>query len=432
MAAIGAALEAQGQAKGPPVSHVAAVVAGNALEFYDFLTYSFFSIQIGQTFFPSQNPYANLMASLATFGAGFLTRPVGAFFIGRMGDRVGRKPAMLVTFGLMGAGMLGLALTPGYHRIGLAAPILAIAFRLIQGFALGGEVGPSTAYFIEASPPERRGFYVSLQYASQQAAVLSAGLLAVFLASRLSAQQLTDWGWRVCFLAGVAIVPFGLILRTRLVETLGETASERAAPARFATYRRLVVLSFFILTAGTIASYTLDYMSTYAQATLGMPTDISLGATVAHGLAGLVFAVVGGVLSDRFGRKPVMIAGGLATLVIVLPAFVVLGQLRTGAALYIASALIGAVYAIGAAAALSATTEQLPKAARSAALAFTYALAISCFGGSTQFVVHGLTHLTGSPLTPAYYMMASGLIGLVAMVLMRESAPVKASAGPSL
>jgi len=190
-----------------PFRHVAAVTLGNALEFYDFTTYGFFAIYIGRTFFPSSTPGTSLLLSLATFGAGFLTRPVGAMVIGPLGDRIGRKPAMLFSFALMGLAMIGMALTPSYARIGVTAPILVVLFRLLQGFALGGEVGPTTAYMVEAAPPTRRGFYASLQYASQDAAGLTAGLVGTLLASLLSAAQLQDWGWRVVLLLGASVVP---------------------------------------------------------------------------------------------------------------------------------------------------------------------------------------------------------------------------------
>ena len=147
----------------PPLKrHVAAVTIGNALEFYDFLTYSFFAIYIGETFFPSTDPASSLLASLATFGAGFATRPLGGLVLGMLGDRWGRKPAMFLSFTLMGLGMLGVVFTPSYASIGVAAPVLLICFRLIQGFALGGEVGPTTAFLIEAPPPEQRGFYLAV------------------------------------------------------------------------------------------------------------------------------------------------------------------------------------------------------------------------------------------------------------------------------
>ena len=203
-----------------PARHVAAVCVGNALEFYDFVTYAFFAAQIGRCFFPSQARDVILLASLATFGAGFLTRPLGAWVIGRMGDRRGRKPAMLLSFALIGIASIGLPLTPSYASIGALAPILVIGFRLLQGFALGGEVGPSTAFMMEAAPLHRRGLYISLQSMSADAATLAAGAIGVVLAHLLNESQLDAWGWRVALLAGAVIVPFGLYLRRTLGETL--------------------------------------------------------------------------------------------------------------------------------------------------------------------------------------------------------------------
>jgi MFS family permease len=198
---------------------IAAVVIGNALEFYDFLTYAFFAVQIGHAFFPSRNPSSSLLLSLATFGAGFLMRPVGGVVIGRMGDRVGRKPAMLLSFSCMGIAMTGLALTPTYASIGIAAPLLVITFRLLQGFALGGEVGPTTAYLMEAAPLEKRGLYASLQYSTQGLAVMTAGLIGVLLARLLEPEALDAWGWRVALQVGTLKVPFGLFIRRSHPET---------------------------------------------------------------------------------------------------------------------------------------------------------------------------------------------------------------------
>ncbi len=199
---------------------VVAVALGNALEFYDFITYAFFAAQIGRTFFPSDRAGVSLLASLATFGAGFLTRPLGALVIGRMGDRRGRKPAMLLSFGLIGVAVIGLPLTPSYAAIGIWAPALVVGFRLLQGFALGGEVGPSTAFLMEAAPLMRRGFYISMQAMSADAAVLAAGLVGVVLAHWLSPAQLDAWGWRLALGLGAVIVPFGWLMRRTLVETL--------------------------------------------------------------------------------------------------------------------------------------------------------------------------------------------------------------------
>src|SRR5579859_2016708 len=284
---------------------IAAVAAGNALEFYDFLTFSFFATQIGNVFFPAHSEDSRLLMSLATFGVGFLVRPLGGFFIGRMGDRKGRKPAMLFSFGLMGLSIAGLALTPSYASIGLAAPVLVVLFRLIQGFALGGEVGPASAFLMEAAPSSRRGLYVALQFCTQWLAILVAGIVGLVLASKLSPAALEQYGWRVAFLVGVLIVPLGLIVRRHLPETLPAPESARAAvPLDWG----VVVRGLFILAGGTIATYTLNYLTTYASHTLGMPSKIAFGATTICGLCGVVFTLVGGHLADRLGRKPVMLA----------------------------------------------------------------------------------------------------------------------------
>ena len=165
---------------------LAAVVAGNALEFYDFLVFGIFAGQIGAIFFPGQLPTRQLFLTLATAGVGFLGRPFGGLILGPLGDRIGRKPAMLFSFGLMGASIVGLALTPSYAAIGVAAPVLVVVFRLLQGFALGGEVGPTTAFLTEAAPNGRRGFYVALQFATQQAATVAAAIVGVILSTLLT------------------------------------------------------------------------------------------------------------------------------------------------------------------------------------------------------------------------------------------------------
>jgi MFS transporter, MHS family, citrate/tricarballylate:H+ symporter len=410
-----------------PASHVGAVVIGNALQFYDFLTYAFFAAQIGRTFFPSHDPTTSLLASLATFGAGFLTRPIGAVIIGGMGDRIGRKPAMIFSFALMGAAIVGLALTPSYAQIGIAAPIAAIAFRLAQGFALGGEVGPSTAYLIEAAPPRRRGFYVSLQYMTQDAAVLAAGLIGLLLSNLLNGQALDQWGWRVAFLIGAAIVPFGLIMRRRLAETLHEGAHVEAdaGPEGLRPYLKVAVLALVMLASGTVCSYVMSYMTTYASVTLHMASNLAFGATVVVGLCGVVFDPIGGWLSDRFGRRPVMIAPWAVLLAAVLPCFWSISHFRNATALLGATALLTIPAVTAASSVLVSVTESLPRRIRSGALATIYALAISTFGGTTQFMITWLIRATGNPLAPAWYMMGAVALGLVAMSFMHETAPAR-------
>jgi MHS family citrate/tricarballylate:H+ symporter-like MFS transporter len=404
-----------------------AIAVGNGLEFYDFVTYAFFATQIGHTFFPSKTPGLSLLSSLATFGVGFLTRRLGAIVIGRYGDRAGRKPAMMVSLCLIGVALTGLALTPSYAAIGTLAPILVIMFRLLQGFALGGEVGPSTAFMLEAAPPSRRGLYASLQATSADAAALIAGLVGVALASSLDGAQLDAWGWRIALLLGVCIIPFAFVLRRTLTETLTETLAA-PAPADAGSvsgpgYVRVFVLGLIMLSAGTTNNYVLEYMTTYASNTLGMPAAVSFGATAALGASGLVCDTLGGWLSDRIGRKPVMIIPWVLLILAIYPSFWILEQLRTRTALLAVSAILNGIQTLSSATIIVTITESLPKRVRSGAFALIYALAISVFGGSTQFLVALIIHTTGNPLAPAWYMLGAVTIGLIAMFRLPETAP---------
>jgi MFS transporter, MHS family, citrate/tricarballylate:H+ symporter len=409
--------------------HVAAVTAGNALEFYDFLTYAFFAAQIGRTFFPSADAAGSLLASLATFGAGFLMRPVGALTIGRLADRFGRKPAMLLSFTLMGVAMTGLALTPSYHAIGIAAPILAIGFRLVQGLALGGEIGPNTAYLIEAAPANRRGLYVSFQYMSQDASVLVSGLVGYALARLLSDAALDAWGWRIAFILGASIVPFGLLLRRQLVETLPpktpEAPTTTPAPGLTPSLRRIVGLGIIILAGGTTVSYVMDYLTTYATSTLHMPTSTGFLATVFLGLTGVIFDPIGGWLSDRFGRKRTMLAPWAFLLLATLPGFFLLASLRSSAVLIGLSVVLTIAASLATPSVLVSITESIPARIRAGSLGLIYAFAISVFGGSTQFTVAWLTGFTHNPLAPAWYMSVCVAFALVAMIALPETSPLR-------
>jgi len=408
-----------------PLRKVTAVGVGNALEFYDFLTFSFFAIQIGRCFFPESQTSHGLLYSLATFGIGFLTRPLGGIVIGTYGDRAGRKPAMVLSFGLMGAAILGLALTPSYAQIGIAAPILLVMFRLIQGFALGGEVGPSTAFLVEAAPPHRRGFYVSVQYMTQDLAVLAAGLVGFMLTTWLSPAALDAWGWRAALLIGTAVVPIGLYIRNNLPETIDDrqaaTPEERHVPAR------LVVLALMLMMSATIYLFGLDYITTYAQDSLNMTPALAFGATVVIGLGAVIADPISGLLSDRIGRKPVMLGAVVILVLLLVPSYMVMIKVPSVGVVYGAIAILAVLQAFLTAPALITITESLPKAVRSGALAIIYAVATSVFGGTTQFAIKGLTDLTGSPLAPAWYMSGAVVIGGIAMALMPESAPVKAA-----
>jgi MFS transporter, MHS family, citrate/tricarballylate:H+ symporter len=410
-----------------PARHVAAVVVGNALEFYDFLTYAFFAVYIGRTFFPSNSPTASLLASLGAFGAGFVTRPVGGFVIGRMGDRLGRKPAMILSFSLMGIAITGLAITPSHSMIGVAAPVLVIFFRMLQGFALGGEVGPTTAFLLEAAPPERRGFYTAFQYWTQDLSIMISGLVGFTLANLLSEQQLQDFGWRIAFLVGAAIVPFGLMMRRSLPETFHAPARGKGERVPLRPYLWIAGIGLMLLANGTIGAYTTDYMTTYAIATLHMRANVAFAATIVVGLSGVVFDLVSGALSDRIGRKPMMLIPGVLLLVSILPAFYVISHYRTTATLLGATTVLASLTALSSCPVIIWLTESFPVRIRSGSVAIIYAFSIALFGGTTQFTITWLIKATGNPLAPAWYWTAAAIVGIAAMSATRESAPRKAA-----
>ncbi len=417
----------EGAVGGRSPRHVLAVSAGNALEFYDFTTYAFFAVQIGHALFPARTAFENLMLSLLTFGVGFASRPLGGIVIGIYGDRAGRKPAILLSFALMGVSILGLALVPSYAQIGVAAPILAVAARLLQGFALGGAVGPTSAFLLEAASPADRGLYSSLQFASQGIAVLLGGLVGTILANLLGDASLAAWGWRVAFGLGALVLPFSLYLRKALPDTV-EHARSDGSPApidsSLGAQARIIVLGFLMLASATIAIYTLTYMTTFALTTLHLKANISFAATVVLGLCNTLFSVPGGWLSDRFGRKPQMLWPRILLLVAIYPCFSVLVQHPDAVTLLTATAVITALNALSASAAFTALAEAVPARMRSQVLSVTYALAIAGFGGTTQPIIAWLIHITGA-MAPAWYLTAATAVGLVAMLAMPETLPSK-------
>ena len=405
-------------------AQIVGVTLGNALEFYDFLIFTFFAVEIGRTFFPATNPQSSLLAALATFGAGFLTRPLGGLVIGVLGDRLGRRPMMLLSFALIGTASLGVALTPSYAAIGIAAPLLVLFWRLVQGFALGGEVGPSTAFLAEAAPLHRRGLYVSMQMFGQNIAVLVAGLIGLALAQVMDDATLASWGWRIALALGVGVVPIGLVLRRTLPETLPSDAPAIPAPP-LRDYRRTAIIAFLALLSGTIMTYVTNFLTTFAKTTLHLPSGTAFWATIAVGIGGTIGAPLGGWLADRYGRRPAMILPTLFVCLITLPAFWLLTVAPGKASLFVVGCGLRLSIGIALSAVLVHITEDFPARIRSGALAIVYALAISIFGGSTQFVVAWLTGVTGSPLAPAWYMAAAAVVGFAALCFARETAPLR-------
>lgn len=405
-----------------PLKRMAAIGLGNALEFYDFMISSFFAVQIGHAFFPAEFGARGLLLTLATFGVGFFMRPLGGIVIGRYGDRRGRKPAMMWSFGLMGVAILGMALTPSYARIGAAAPVLLLCFRLLQGFAVGGEVGPITAYASEAAPPGHRARYVSILQTGQGLAVLTSGLIGLLLARLLSPGDLDAYGWRLALLLGVLIVPIGLRIRSRLPETLETAVAQAAHESRGPSPWRVFFVGLMAVGAGTIAGYGLTYMATYAQDTLKLGAQLAFVTTIAQGLGYLSSAYAGGWLGDRLGhRRVLLIAFGLL-FALMLPAFVLINRWPTGVTLFLTTAALSMIH-ITAIVCLSAfLVESLAPTVRSGIFAMTYATGVALLGGTTQFMLKLLIDTTGSAYAPPWYIITALAAGIVALSQLRERA----------
>ena len=404
---------------------VAATVIGNGIEMFDFTVYSFFAVLIGKLFFPTDTPLGSLLLSVATFGLGFTTRPLGAIILGSYADRHGRKAAMLATMALMMVGSLLIACAPTYAQIGIFAPILIIVGRLLQGFSAGGEIGAATTLLMESSTANRRGFQVSWQMASQGAAALAGALIATWLSSSLSPADLEQWGWRVPFLIGLLIMPVGLYLRRHLDET-HKTAKVESSPVRelFAGYGEKLLLGVLIIAGGTVSMYVVVYyMPTYMIRILHMPPTTSFFSSCLSGLTLLVVAPLGGLLADRLrSRKTLCMFTSVLSLLLIYPAFWLLNY---SADLVVSLSLIvgmTACMALGSAASFLLLLEAFPVNVRATGVSIIYATGVTLFGGTAQLAVTWLIAKTGDPFMATWYMVGFGVISLIALVLYPEQA----------
>jgi MFS family permease len=326
----------------------------------------------------------------------------------------------------VGSAIVGL--TPTYAQIGVAAPIILVLARLVQGFSCGGEVGPATTYLLESAPLEKRAAMTAWQGYSQMLALIGGSLAGVVLSTSLTTEQLYAWGWRVPFLVGIVIAPVGLYIRRQLPETIepGERLASSRAVLRDLVrhHRRSVLAGVLVICGGTVATYTFTYVTTYAITTLHL--SVAIGTTLS--LVGFLAQIGGmavGVWADRFGRKAMLIWWRVAFAALIYPAYLVLTSPQAPlAAIFAAHVTLSALFATGLGVIYAFLPEAFPKAVRSSGLAILYALGTTIFGGTTQFVVAWLIDRTGSAMVPAWYMLAASLAGIVGVALLQPHADV--------
>lgn len=403
--------------------NVPAVVLGNALEFYDFTIYTAFAPILGRAFFPTQDPMTGLILSISTFGIGFFIRPLGAVLIGAYSDRYGRKSAMTVTIGLMAfaTGMIGLL--PSYRQIGIAAPTLLVLARLIQGFSVGGELAPSTIFLMETAPVGRECLFGSFQFAGQGLAVVMSGVVGLSIAALLPKAAVEQWGWRIAFLMGILIAPFGIYIRRRLRETLSRDQSHVSMSTILSVALRgkwqLTVLGVLVISGITVTQYFFLYAATYATAVLNYSQPIAMTINFAAGLIGMVFIVIGGALTDRFGVTRLGFMLRLAFALLIYPALSIASGANSPAVLLAVIASLMALHAVGGAAPVFLVLNAFPAAVRSTGFSISMALATTLFGGTAQIVFTWIIASTDDKLSFVYYIIGMNLVTVAACLLMQ-------------
>lgn len=411
---------------------VIAAVVGNTLEWYDFAVYGFFALTLAKLFFPAGDATVSLLLTVATFGVGFVMRPVGALVLGTLADRRGRKAALSLTILLMALGTAMIGFAPTYATAGAWAPAIIVLARLVQGFSAGGEIGGATAFLVEHAPPERRGLYASWQQASQAGALLLGSLTGALLTGLLPQAELEAWGWRVPFLMGLLIAPVGLYIRSRVDETEAFKAilRERAArpeatfsPLRdtLGQHRVAVITGIGITIAWTVCTYFfLVTMPTYAVRQLGVPQSASLLANSVGLVVIVMLAPVFGAWSDRIGRRPIMLGSALGLLLLSWPLLLWLTSQPGALNLMLAQIVFALLIAGFSGPAPAAMAELYPPAMRSTGLSIAYNLAVTVFGGFAPFITTWLIARTGSALAPAWYVMLAAAMSLTALIAGRN------------
>jgi MHS family citrate/tricarballylate:H+ symporter-like MFS transporter len=394
--------------------------SGNFLEQFDFFLFGFYATAIAKAFFPSQNETAALLNTFGVFWLGALMRPIGAIVLGAYIDRIGRRRGLIVTLAIMAVGTVVIAVCPTYATIGVAAPVIVLAGRLLQGFSAGVELGGVSVYLAEISTPGNRGFYTSFQSSSQQVAIFVASILGFVLSELMPAATVADWGWRIPFFVGCLIIPVIFVLRRTLEETPAflamkkhPTASEVFASA--VANWRIVVLGMMIAVLTTTTFYFVTvYTPTFGRTVLKLTGHDALLVTLLVAVTNFIWNPVGGALSDRIGRKPVLLTIAGLSFVTAYPALHWLVADPTFGKMLAVEMMFSFYFGVYSGTMLGCLVEIVPAHVRTTCFSLAFALAAGLFGTFTPFAATWLIQRTGDKASPGYWLMCAATLGIIA------------------
>ncbi len=393
------------------------MTSGNFLEMFDFFLFGIYASHIAKAFFPNDSEFVSLMSTFLSFAAGFAMRPIGALVLGAYIDRIGRRKGLIVTLGIMACGTVLIAFVPSYATIGLAAPLLVVLGRLLQGFSAGVELGGVSVYLSEMATPGHKGFYVSWQSASQQVAIIVAALIGFAINKLLTPADVADWGWRIPFVIGCLIVPLLFVLRSSLQET--EEFLARAHHPGFGEIARTLTANWALVLGGigmvvmtTVSFYLITvYTPSFGKNVLKLAETDSLLVTIAVGASNFFWLPISGALSDRIGRRPILVATTVLALLTVYPALSWLVRDPTFGKMMLVELWLSLLYAWYNGAMVVALTEVIPASVRTSGFSLAYSLATT-LGGSSLAISTWLIRQTGDNASPGFWMSFAALCGL--------------------
>jgi MHS family citrate/tricarballylate:H+ symporter-like MFS transporter len=406
--------------------------SGNFLEQFDFFLFGFYATAIAKAFFPSENETAALPNTFGVFWLGALMRPVGAIVLGAYIDRIGRRMGLIVTLAIMAIGTVVIAVCPSYATIGVAAPVIVLLGRLLQGFSAGVELGGVSVYLSEISTPGNRGFYTSFQSSSQQVAIFVAAIIGYTLNEMMPADVVAAWGWRIPFFIGCLIIPFIFVLRRTLEETpvflamkRHPTAAEVFASA--AANWRIVLLGMMLAAMTTVTFYFVTvYTPTFGRTVLKLSSADSLLVTLLVAVTNFFWNPIGGAVSDRVGRKPVLLTIAGLSLVTAYPALLWLTAAPTFGKMLAVGMMFSFYFGTSSGKMLGALVEVVPAHVRTTCFSLAFALAAALFGTFTPFAATKLIEMTGDKASPGFWLMCAAASGIIAALAIYRGKAVAA------